>query len=87
MVIHVKDAETDKLVRQLANARGIGITEAIREAAKEALAADSAKLEHMEEAPLSQRLGPLLDRLDRLPRSEVATDKKFFDDLWGEETD
>lgn len=87
MVIHVKDAETDKLVRQLASARGIGITEAIREAAKEALASHAAGLEQVDEVPLRERLGPLLDRLDRLPRPNLATDKKFFDDLWGDEAD
>jgi len=84
MVIHVKDEETDMLVRRLARSRGIGITEAIKEAAQEALAADAVEVEQLRDIPLRDRLRPLLDRLDRLPRSNVATDKKFFDDLWGE---
>lgn len=70
------------LVRRLARSRGIGITEAIKEAAREALAADAAEEQQLRNAPLRERLRPLLDRLDRLPRSQVATDKKFFDDLW-----
>jgi len=83
MVIHVKDEKTDMLVRRLARSRGIGITDAIREAAEEALARDTAG-EREEDTPLRQRLQPLLSRLDRLPRPQGATDKKFFDDLWGE---
>lgn len=83
MVIHVKDEEADMLVRRLARSRGIGITEAIKEAAEAALAADAAAARR-EDAPLRERLRPLLERLDKLPRSGEATDKKFFDDLWGE---
>ncbi|WP_109613032.1 type II toxin-antitoxin system VapB family antitoxin [Pseudaminobacter salicylatoxidans] len=83
MVIHVKDEKADMLVRRLARSRGIGITEAIREAAEEALAKDAME-EREEGLPLHQRLQPLLSRLDRLPRPQGATDKRFFDDLWGE---
>lgn len=71
MVIHVKDEEADMLVRRLARSRGIGITEAIKEAVQEALAADAAHEEQLRDIPLRERLRPLLDRLDRLPRSEV----------------
>ncbi len=84
MVIHVKDDEADMLVRRLARSRGIGITEAIKEAAREALAADAAEAKTVN-IPLRARLQPLLERLDKLPRSRVATDKKFFDELWEEE--
>lgn len=86
MVIHVKDAETDALVRALARTRGIGITEAIKEAVGEALAADKEAQSDASDRPLEERLQPLLDRLDRLPRSDVETGKAYFDDLWGEET-
>ncbi|MBL8583238.1 MAG: type II toxin-antitoxin system VapB family antitoxin [Rhizobiaceae bacterium] len=82
MVIHVKDAEVDSLVRQLADARGLGITAAIKEAVKEALANDSAG--RIDSLSLEERLKPLLDRLDKLPRSTTATDKAFFDREWGE---
>lgn len=85
MVIHVKDDEADLLVRKLARSRGIGITEAIKEATKEALAADAAEAKVVD-VPLRMRLQPLLDRLDRLPRGGLATDKEFFDELWGEES-
>ena len=83
MVIHVKDAETDALVRRLAVGRGIGITSAIKEAVEEALQRDrKAKTgaEHEAEA----KLRAMFERWDRLPKSDVVIDKAFFDDLWGE---
>jgi antitoxin VapB len=84
MVIHVKDAEVDALVRALARSRGVSITAAIREAVAEAMAADKASLSREDRLPLNERLKPLLERLDRLPRSSEQTDKKFFDEAWGE---
>lgn len=85
MVIHVKDAETDRLVRELARSRGIGITEAIKEAVVEAIETDRNVAVSRRNQTLEERLKPLFDRLDRLPRPPASTDKEFFDDLWGEE--
>lgn len=87
MVLHVKDVETDDLVRRLAAQRGVGLTEAIREAVQEALQADrELELRHKADS-LEARLKPLLDRLDRLPRGGLRSDKAFFDQLWGEDAD
>lgn len=36
---------------------------------------------------LVERLKPLLDRIDALPRKRPIPDKRFFDDLWGEGDD
>jgi len=85
MVIHVKDAETDRLVRELARSRGVGITEAIREAVAEAIETDRNAVKARSSRPLVERLKPLFERLDRLPRPPESDDKAFFDDLWGEE--
>ena len=84
MVLHVKDVETDVLVRRLAETRGIGITEAINEAVREALEADSQRAARSDNLELGERLRPLFNRLDRLPRTQLRTDKRFFDELWGE---
>lgn len=84
MVIHVKDAEVDALVRELANSRGIGITAAIKEAVSEAIASDRERISSRKVVSLERRLKPQLDRLDQLPRSHVVTDKAFFDGMWGE---
>lgn len=40
MALHIKDEQTDELIRTLARNRGVGITQAMRMAAEEALAAD-----------------------------------------------
>ena len=84
MVIHVKDAETDMRVRELAHLRGIGITQAIREAVEEAIEADRKKVAANQDGSLAERLKPLFERLDRLPRPHLSTDKQFFDSLWGQ---
>ena len=86
MVLHVKDADTDALVRQLAEARGIGITEAIKEAVREALEADRSRAVR-DHDQLLERLEPLFKRLDRLPRDDLKTDKAYFDALWEEGKD
>ncbi|QDY99236.2 type II toxin-antitoxin system VapB family antitoxin [Nitratireductor mangrovi] len=74
------------MVRQLAHKRGIGITAAIREAVGEALVAEEARSRIKARGRLAERVKPLLDRLDRLPRAQTATDKAFYDDLWDEGT-
>ena len=79
-MIHVKDEETDALVRELAESRGISLTSAIKEATREALVAD--RRARIPKESLEDRIKPLLSRLDRLPRSSVVTDKAFFDELW-----
>jgi antitoxin VapB len=85
MAFHVKDPKTDALVRELARSRGIGITEAIREAVEKTLADDLAL--KGERTSLAESLKPLLDEMDRLPRTGLRADKKFFDEMWGEEGD
>ena len=85
MAFHVRDERTDALVREMARKRGIGITEVIREVFEEV-----AEAEARTEAPgktLKERLAPLLDRLDRLPRTGFKADKAFFDDLSGQADD
>lgn len=83
MAFHVRDPKTDALVRKLARSRGIGITEAIREAVEKTLAEDAAR--EGGQKSLAESLKPLLDEMDRLPRTGLKADKKFFDELWGEE--
>jgi antitoxin VapB len=85
VAIHVRDPETDALVRELARRRGIGITEAIREAVDEALKSERPLVAVEErEAALWERLKPLLDKVDALPRTGLTVDKQFYDELWGQ---
>ena len=85
MAFHVRDPKTDALVRELARNRGIGLTEAIREAVEKTLADDA--VGNGVQPSLADRLKPLLDEMDRLPRTGLKADKKFFDELWGEGDD
>jgi antitoxin VapB len=86
MAIHLRKPETDRLIRRLAESRGIGLTEAVHEAVEEALHRDE-----MSEAEqgrlLRERLAPLLESLDQLPRTGEKADKRFFDEMWGQEDD
>lgn len=81
MVLHVRDAETDALARELARRRGISITDAIREAVEEALALENRKLS------LWERTADLRARVGAYPLTGDVVDKRFFDSLSGEEDD
>lgn len=79
MALHIRDERTDALVRELASKRGIGLTEAIREAVENELARER------QSTPLKERLQPLFDRIDAMPKTGVSADKAFYDWLNGEE--
>jgi antitoxin VapB len=73
VALHIRDAETDRLVRQLAEVRGIALTEAIRIAVGNEL----------RRVPLRERIRPLQDRLGAAGRTGLKADKAFYDDLNG----
>lgn len=76
MPFHVRDPETDALVRQLAEKTKLGITEAVKLAATEALAArEKARAEKL------ARVDAILAEFDALPRTGLKADKAFFDSL------
>lgn len=77
MAFHVRDPETDRLVRQLAALKEIGLTEAVKLAVEEKLRRER------ESAPLWERLKPIADSLAKYEDTGVVLDKKFFDDLSG----
>jgi len=78
MAFHIRDPKTDEKVRELAARRGIGITEAVREAVEEALKKDEKKLS------LWDRTADIRARLNAHPDTAFRADKAFFDDLWGQ---
>ena len=79
MPLHIKDEAATEAVRRLAQARNITLTDAVREACAEALERDKHRKR------LADRLAPLLERLDALPRTGPALDKAFFDAEWGDD--
>ncbi len=75
MALHVRDAETDRLVRLLAERKGVPLTEAIKVAVRN-------ELEREEQRPsLGERLKPLHERVAARPSTGLASDKAFFDGL------
>jgi antitoxin VapB len=75
VAFHVRDPETDRLVRELATREGVGLTEAVKLAVRE-------KLEAAKRAPsLWERVRPLQEALARYPRTGLEADKAFYDSL------
>ena len=86
MALNLRNGETERLVREFARRRGIGLTEAVHEAVETAMRLEIAPDEHAGKT-LVERLQPLYDRLDRYPKTGLKADKAFFDELWGQEGD
>lgn len=79
MAFHIRDPETDALVRQLAEKAHVGITEAVKLAATEALAArEKAQAEKL------AKVEAILAEFDAVPRTGHKADKAFFDMINGD---
>lgn len=79
MPFHVRDEETDTLVRELARREGVGLTEAVKLAVRD-------KLDQKDEA-IARKLAAMRaisDEIARLPRTGLKADKAFFDELSGD---
>ncbi|HWT30773.1 MAG TPA: type II toxin-antitoxin system VapB family antitoxin [Propylenella sp.] len=79
MPFHVRDPETNALVRELARRKGVGITDAIREAARNELERENQKLS------LWERTADLRAEIASWPKTGLKADKAFFDSLSGED--
>lgn len=77
MAFHVRDPETDALVRKLAKEEGVGVTEAVKRAVRDKLEARRKKI------PLHERIRKITEPIASLPDTGVKTDKKFYDELSG----
>lgn len=79
MPFHVRDAETDALVRELAEKTKLGITEAVKLAATEALETrDRARTEKL------AKMRAICAEVASWPRSGLKADKAFFDEINGD---
>ncbi len=81
MAIHVRDPETDALVRALAKKKGLGLTETIREAVRKQLDEEGERLS------LWERTADIRAEIASWPDTGLKADKAFFDDLWGQGED
>lgn len=78
MAFHVRDPETDALVRRLAADHGVGLTEAVKLAVRGQLQREGQAI------PLRDRIAALRAEATRRPSTGFEADKAFFDDLSGE---
>jgi len=82
MAIHIQDKEADRMLREFARRRGVGITEAVKLAVKGAEKSDQKSVEE-----LRRRIEPILAQV-RAARNGAKfseeEDKAFMDEMWGE---
>ncbi len=78
MPFHIRDRETDGLVRELADKWGVGLTEAVKQAVRHELERERKAV------PLRVQLGALRAQVLKRPATGQKADKAFFDDLSGE---
>ena len=77
MPFHVRDEETDRLVRTLARREGIGLTCAVKLAVRHELANGEGQ------PPLREKLRAIAKEIAALPDTGLEADKAFFDELSG----
>ncbi|GJD95735.1 type II toxin-antitoxin system VapB family antitoxin [Methylobacterium iners] len=78
MALHIRDQETDRLVRKLAERKRIPLTEAVKLAVGNELRREDEKL------TLWERLKPIHDRINARPDTGLKADKAFYDELSGD---
>jgi antitoxin VapB len=79
MAFHVRDPETDEMVRRLASEKGVGLTEAVKLAVRHELERNTAK------KPMLERIRKIQAEVARWPDTGLKADKAFFDELSGDE--
>ena len=79
MAFHVRDKETDTVVREVARLRGEGLTETIKAVFGEELR------RRAEEVPLQERIRRIQEKVLSRPATGLEADKAFYDSLNDEE--
>jgi antitoxin VapB len=78
MAFHIRDQETDTLVRELARKRRVGLTEAVK------LAVGAELRRNRDTAPMLERIQSIQDEVAQAVPTGLKADKAFFDDLSGD---
>jgi antitoxin VapB len=76
MAVHISDPEAEGFIRRLAELRGTTLTDAVREACRQAV---SAIEDERERRQREARL--ILAEIDSWPKTGLTVDKAFFDSL------
>ena len=85
MAFHIRDPETDRIVRDLASKTGATLTDAVREAAAEKLARVDRTLERADKRSLREQVRDIQERVAARGKTGLKADKAFFDSLSGDE--
>jgi antitoxin VapB len=85
MAFHVRDPDTDRVVRELANLKGMTLTDAIRDAAEKELEAFVASEATRDKRPFLEKIRDIQDRLAKYPKTGLKADKEFYDWLSDDE--
>lgn len=75
MALNIKNAETERLARELARRRGKGVTEAVTEALRAELAREQNRVR---EPGLYERLLKIAEELDKVPNLDDRTDDEIL---------
>ena len=78
MAYSIKDARTDRVIRELAKAKGKPILDSIREACENELRRERMK------TSLWDRLQPLVRKVASAPKTGDSATRSYFDELSGD---
>ncbi len=78
MAFHIKDKETDALVRELARRKKVGLTAAVKLAVRHELEGERAK------KPFREVAREIAEKIAQYPKTGQKADKAFFDELSGD---
>lgn len=79
MAFHVRDRQTDALVRELARKRQVGLTDAIK------MAVGAELRREVEATPMLERIRAIRSEVAKRKRTGLKADKAFFDELSGDD--
>lgn len=79
MALNIKNAETEKLVRELARRRGQGITEALTDVVRREVERERRKPRRGDKEAFRRRIAAIVDEFNRLP----VVDARSPDEILG----
>jgi antitoxin VapB len=85
MAFHIRDAEADRLVRDLAKAKGVSMTEAVKSSARRELERVREELRAKQSPDIREGIRMIQERVAARGRTGLKADKAFYDWLSGDE--
>lgn len=85
MAFHVRDAETDRVVRELARRRGATLTATIRAAVEKELEIERAGEASRDQRSVRDKIKEIQDRIAARGLTGMKADKAFYDSLYEDE--